>query len=149
MCDSTVAFRDRHRSLCKHDRNPETAFPSGEVSAFACFHTKRGLTPLWRLQRNPKIYVGTGEEQRFRPQLQMRTLAPVVTIEESQEAPGNSHEDWSFLGPYKWVSEVTILTREECHVCGHNWRTTRRFSPRCELKPFSTVVSREKSHLPS
>ena len=25
-------------------------------------HARRGLTPLWKLQRNPEIHVSTGEE---------------------------------------------------------------------------------------
>ena len=36
---------------------------------------------------------------RFRPQLQMRTSAPAVTAEESQQAPRNSHGDSMFLTP--------------------------------------------------
>ena len=33
-----------------------------EKSAYACPHSRRGLTPLGRLQKNPKIHVSTGEE---------------------------------------------------------------------------------------
>ena len=33
-----------------------------EKSACACPHSRRGLTPLGRLQKNPKIHVSTGEE---------------------------------------------------------------------------------------
>ena len=86
---------------------------------------------------------------RFRPQLQMRTSAPAANGEESREDPRNSHGDWMFLRTQERVREVPVLTREEPQVSCHNLRKTRRFSPRREMRPFSTVVSREKSHLPS
>ena len=43
-------------------RKPETAATAWKESSHACLHSRRGLTPLWRLQRNPKIHVRTGEE---------------------------------------------------------------------------------------
>ena len=50
---------------------------------------------------------------RFRPQLQMRTLAPAATIEESQVVHRDSRGDWTSLRPHERVPEVPILTREE------------------------------------
>ena len=41
---------------------PDAAFPAREESGHACFHTRRGLTPLWKTQRNPEIHVGMGVE---------------------------------------------------------------------------------------
>ena len=33
--------------------------------------------------------------------------------EESPEAPGTLHEEWTFLRQHKWVPEVPIVTQEE------------------------------------
>ena len=40
----------------------DTAATAREESARACPHSRRGLTPLGRLQKYPKIHVSTGEE---------------------------------------------------------------------------------------
>ena len=79
----------------------------------------------------------------------MKTSVPAMTAEESQEAPRNSHGDWTYLRPHEKVPEVPIVTREEPHVCCCNLRKTRRFSPQREMRPFSTVAAREKSYLSS
>ena len=50
------------RSLCQLDRKPETAATAREESGRACLHSRLVLTPLRRLQKNPKIHVSTGEE---------------------------------------------------------------------------------------
>ena len=39
-----------------------TDFPAREETRLACFHTRRGLTSLWKLQRNAEIHVGIGAE---------------------------------------------------------------------------------------
>ena len=75
----------------------------------------------------------------------MRTSAPAATAEESRGAPRDLGGDWTSLRPHEWVPEVPVITREEPRC---NSRKTRRFSPERELRPFSTAVSREKSHLP-
>ena len=49
----------------------------------------------------------------------------------------------------QWVPEVPVVTREETKVCCCNWRKPRKFSPQGEMRQFSAVASREKSHLPS
>ena len=53
---------ERHRSLEPRDRNRDIAATAREESARACPHSRRGLTPLGRLQKYPKIHVSTGEE---------------------------------------------------------------------------------------
>ena len=40
----------------------DTAATAREENARACPHSRRGLTPLGRLQKYPKIHVSTGEE---------------------------------------------------------------------------------------
>ena len=50
---------------------------------------------------------------RFWPQLQMGTLAPEATAEESQGAHRNWSGNWTSLRPHERVPEVPIITREE------------------------------------
>ena len=68
MWDSPVgkpcgkAWRETDRSLDPLEGNRDTATTAREESARACPHLRRGLTPLGRLQKYPKIHVSTGEE---------------------------------------------------------------------------------------
>ena len=59
---SGKASRESHRSLCQLDGEPDTAGTVREESGYECLHSSKGLTPLWRLQRNLNINIGTGEE---------------------------------------------------------------------------------------
>ena len=74
-------------------------------------------------------------------------LAP--TAEESCEDPLSSHGDWTSLSTQERVPEVPNVTREETQVSCRNSRKTRRFSPQCEMRPFSAAAFREKSHIHS
>ena len=56
------ASRTSHRSLDPLEGTRDTAATAGDESARACPHSRRGLTPLGRLQKYPKIHVSTGEE---------------------------------------------------------------------------------------
>ena len=56
------ASRESHRSLDPRERKRYTAATARKESARACPHSRRGLTPLGRLQKYPKIHVSTGEE---------------------------------------------------------------------------------------
>ena len=56
------ASRESHRSLDPRVGKRDTAATAREESARACPYSRRGLTPLGRLQKYPKIHVGTGEE---------------------------------------------------------------------------------------
>ena len=56
------ASRESHRSLDPRKGKRDTAATAREESARACPHSRRGLTPLGRLQKYPKIHVSTGEE---------------------------------------------------------------------------------------
>ena len=71
------ASRESHRSLDPREGKHDTAATAREESARACPHSRRGLTPLGRLQKYPKIHViigkassgsGTDSTQGFRPQ---------------------------------------------------------------------------------
>ena len=56
------ASRESHRSLGPREGKRDTAATAREEIARACPHWRRGLTPLGRLQKDPKIHVSTGEE---------------------------------------------------------------------------------------
>ena len=56
------ASRESHRSLYPREGKRDTAATAREESARACSHSRRGLTPLGRLQKYPKIHASTGEE---------------------------------------------------------------------------------------
>ena len=56
------ASMESNRSLNPHEGKRHTAATAREESKRACPHSRRGLTPLVRLQKYPKIHVSTGEE---------------------------------------------------------------------------------------
>ena len=56
------ASRESHRSLDPREGKCDSAATAREGSARACPLSRRGLTPLCRLQKYPKIHVSTGEE---------------------------------------------------------------------------------------
>ena len=110
---SGKASRGSYRSLdpCKGKR--DTAATAQEESARACPHSKRGLTPLARLQKYPKIHVSTGEESSGSGTDSTQGLRPRHRRERNPERPqSNSHGDWPFLGPPERVPEVPVVSRE-------------------------------------
>ena len=54
------ASRERHRSLDPTEGKHDTAATAREESARASPHSRRGLTPLGRLQKYPEFHVSTG-----------------------------------------------------------------------------------------
>ena len=56
------ALRKSHRSLDPLHGKHDTAATAREEGTRACPHSRRGLTPLGRLQKYPEIHVVTGEE---------------------------------------------------------------------------------------
>ena len=56
------ASRESHRCLDPCEGKRDTAATAREESARACPHSRRGLTPLGRLQKYPKIHVSTEEK---------------------------------------------------------------------------------------
>ena len=74
---------------------------------------ERGLTPLARLQKYPKIHVSTGEESSVSDTDSTQGLRPWHGEERNPEKPpSNSHGDWPFLMPPEWVPEVPFVSRE-------------------------------------
>ncbi|XDA81377.1 hypothetical protein R6Z07_011489 [Ovis aries] len=74
---------------------------------------ERGLTPLERLQKYPKIHVSTGEESSGSGPGSTQGLRPRHRRERNPERPPrNSHGDWPFLRPPERVPEVPVVSRE-------------------------------------
>ena len=81
------ALRERHRSLDPREGKRDTAATAREESARACPHSRRGLTPLGRLQKYPKIHVSTGEESSGSGLDSKRGLRPRHRLERNPERP--------------------------------------------------------------
>ena len=107
------ASRESHRSLDPRDGKRDTAATVREKSARECPHSRRGLTPLGRLQKSPKIHVGTGEESSGSGTDSTQGLRPRHRRERNPERPpSNSNGDWPFLRPPMRVPEVPVVSRE-------------------------------------
>ena len=84
---SREASRESHRSLDPCEGKRDTAATAQEESTRECPHSRRGLTPLRRLQKYPKFHVNTRGMLRFRHQLHTRSYAPASKGEKSRESP--------------------------------------------------------------
>ena len=107
------ALRESHRSLDPREGKSDTAATAREESARACPHSRRGLTPLGRLQKYTKIHVSTGEESSGYGTDSTQGLRHRHRRERNPErAPSNSHGDWNFLRPPERIPEVPVVSRE-------------------------------------
>ena len=107
------ASRESHRSVDPCEGKRDTAATAREESARACLHWRRGLTPLGRLQNNPKIHVSTGDESSGSGTNYTQGLRPRHRRERNPERPpSNSHGDWPFLRPPERFPEVSVVSRE-------------------------------------
>ena len=102
-----------HKILFPREGKRDTAATAREESARACPHSRRGLTPLGRLQKYPKMHVSPGEDSSGSGPDSTQGLRPWHRREWSLErTPSNSHGYWPFLRPPEWVPEVPIVSRE-------------------------------------
>ena len=107
------ASRESHRCLDSREGKRDTCATAREESARACPRSRRGLTPLGRLQKYPRIHVCTGEESSGSVTDSTQGLRPVHRRERNPERPqSNSHGDWPFLRPPQRVPEVPVVSRE-------------------------------------
>ena len=105
------ASRESHRSIHTPEGKRDTAPTAREESARACPHSRRGLTPLGRLQKYPKIHVSTGEESSGSGTHSTQYLSRLHRRERNPERrPSNSHGDWPFLRPPERVPEVPVVS---------------------------------------
>ena len=106
------ASRESHRSLDPREGKRDTAATARKESARACPHSRRGLTPLGRLQNYPKIHVSTGEESSGSGTDSTQGLRHKHRRERTHERPqSNSHGDWPFLRAAEHVPEVPVVSR--------------------------------------
>ena len=74
---------------------------------------RKGLTPLRRLEKYPKIHVSTGEECSGSDTDSTQDLMPRHRRERNPERPtSNSHGDRPILRKPERVPEVPIVSRE-------------------------------------
>ena len=107
------ASSESHRSLDPRLWKRDKAVTAREESARACPHSRRGLTPLGRLQTYPQINVSTGEEYSGFGTNSTQDLRPQHRRERNPErTPSNSQGDWPFLRPPERVPEVPVVSRE-------------------------------------
>ena len=107
------ASRESHRSLDSREGKRDTAATARKESTRACPHSRRGLTPLGSLQKNPKIHVSTGEESSGSGTDSTQGLRPRHRRERNPERPpSNSHGVWPFLRPPERVPELPVESRE-------------------------------------
>ena len=83
-----IASRESHRSLDAREGKGDTAATAREEMARACPHSRRGLTPLERLWKYPKLHVSTGEEPSASRTESTHVLSPGHRRERIPERPG-------------------------------------------------------------
>ena len=128
------ASRESHRSPDPREWKRDTAATAREESARACPHSIRGLTPLGRLQKYPKIHVSTGEESSGSGTDSTQGLRPRHRRERNPERPpSNCHGDWPFLRPPERVPEVPVVSREHLPQL----ENIQEVSPAGEMRPIS------------
>ena len=104
---------ESHRFLDPREGKSDTAASARAESAGACPHSRRGLTPLGRLQKYPNVHVSTGEECSGSGTYSTQDLKPRHRRERNPERPpSNSHGDWPFLTPPERVPEVPDVSGE-------------------------------------
>ena len=110
---SWESLEEKPQIPCPREGKRDTAATAREESARVCPHSRRGLTPLGRLQKYPKIHVSTREESSGSGTDSTQGLRPRHRRERNPERPpSNSLGNWPFLMPRDWVPEVPVLSRE-------------------------------------
>ena len=133
------ASRESHRFLDPREGKRDTAATAREESARASPHSRRGLSPLGRLQKSPKLHVRPGEESSGSSTDSTQGLRTRHQQEWNPERPtSNAHVDWHFLRPPERVPEIPVVCREQLQQL----EISRRFSPPVEVRLLSAEASR-------
>ena len=91
----------------------DTASTAREESARACRHSRRGLTPLGRVQKHLNIHVSTGEKSSGSGTGSTQDLRPRHRrVRNPERLPSNSHGDWPFLRPKEGIPVVPVVSRD-------------------------------------
>ena len=132
------SLEGKHRSLDPSEGKHDTAATAREEIARACPHSRRGLTPLVRFQKYPKIHVSTGEETSGSSTDYAQGLMPRHgRVRNPGRPPSNSHGDWPFLRPPERVPEVPVVSRE--HLL--QLKKIQEVLPSSEMRPISAEAS--------
>ena len=75
---SWESLEGKPQILDPHEGKHDTASTAREESPRACLHSRRGLTPLGRLQKYPKFHVSTGEESSGSAPTPQKVLGPGI-----------------------------------------------------------------------
>ena len=57
-------LKESHKSLRQLDKKPDINVTAQEESGLVFLHMRQGMTPVWKLHRNPEIHVSNGVETR-------------------------------------------------------------------------------------
>ena len=107
------ASSESHIPLDPCEGKRDTAAIAREVSARACPHSSRGVTPLGILQKYPRIHFGTGMESSGSSTDSIQGLMPRHRrVRNTGRPPSNAPGDCPFLRPPKRVPEVPVVSRE-------------------------------------
>ena len=134
------ASRERHRSLDPREGKRDTAATARKEIARACPHSRRGLTPLGRLQkytrstsaleRNPQVPALTSHKV-LGPSIDGRGIPCGPRAISMGTGLSGGHQSGSLRSPSKVES-----------TC-RNKRKSWRFSPPGEMRPISAEASRD------
>ena len=107
------ASMESHISIDPRKGKRRTAATAREENERACPHSRRGLTPLGRLQKYPKIHISIEEKSSGTGTESTQDLRPRHRRERNPERPpSNSHGDWPSLRPPERVPEVPDVSRD-------------------------------------
>ena len=104
---------ESHRYLDPCEGKRQTAATAREEIALACPLWRRGLTPLRRLQKYPKIHVSTGQESSGSGPTSKQGLRPWHRRERNpKRLASHSNGDCPVLRPPERVPEVPVVSRK-------------------------------------
>ena len=106
------ASRESHRSLDPRKGKRDTAATAREESGRACPQSRRGLTPLGRLQKYPKIHVSTGEESSGSGTHSTQGLRPCIDGRGIPRGPRATRMGLSFPEANKAGLRGPVVSRE-------------------------------------
>ena len=133
------ASRESHRSLDPREWKRDTNATAREARARACPHSRRGLTPLGRLQKYPKIHVSTGEESSGSRTDPHKVLGPGI---EGRGIPRGHRATRMGTGLSCGHQSASLRSPSEVESTCRNSRKSRRFSPPGEMRRISAEASR-------
>ena len=93
------ASRESHRSLDPRQGKRDTAATDQEEIARECPNSRRGLTPLWRIQKYPKSMSALERNPQVPAAIPHKVLGPGIDGRGIPRDPELLPWDWPFLRP--------------------------------------------------